>query len=284
MFKNRAEAGDLLAAELATYRDDPAAILVGLPRGGLVVAYQLSLALHLPLHVLITRKIGAPGNPEYAVGAVGETGAVYWNREARLGLSLSEQELASAVRAQEKEVARRVALYREGRPFPRFDRSNGDSRGRWFGDRRNILCRSRNGAPETSTSGDRGRAGRAARDRAGSSEPGRPIDYIECAGTVLRRRKFLPGFRAGRRPRGTAVPPLGRGRVRDQAAGLAGLYPRRPTWGGKDISLMHDPTEGGHRLATTGSDASVATSAAGYGPYRSTSHHIRCLGRTPCVS
>ncbi len=118
MFKNREEAGELLAAELVTFRDDPAAILFGLPRGGLVVAYQLSRALHLPLNVLITRKIGAPGNPEYALGAVGETGAVYWNREALFGRTLSEQELASAVRAQEKEVARRVALYRKGRPFP----------------------------------------------------------------------------------------------------------------------------------------------------------------------
>jgi putative phosphoribosyl transferase len=118
MFKNREEAGELLAQELASFRDDPQAILLALPRGGVVVAYQLSLALHLPLDLLITRKIGAPGNPEYALGAVGETGAVYWNREALFGLSLSERELASAVRAQEKEVARRVALYRQGRPFP----------------------------------------------------------------------------------------------------------------------------------------------------------------------
>ena len=118
MFKNREEAGRLLAAELVAFRDDPAAVLFGLPRGGLIVAYQLSLALHLPLNVLITRKIGAPGNPEYALGAVGETGAVYWNRQALYGLTLSQQELASAIRAQEKEVARRVALYREGRPFP----------------------------------------------------------------------------------------------------------------------------------------------------------------------
>lgn len=118
MFKNREEAGELLAQELAAFRDDPHAILLALPRGGVVLGYQLSLALHLPLDVLITRKIGAPGNPEYALGAVSETGAVYWNREALLGLSLSDRELSSAVRAQEKEVARRVALYRQGRPFP----------------------------------------------------------------------------------------------------------------------------------------------------------------------
>jgi len=118
MFKNREEAGELLAQELAAFRNDPNAILLALPRGGVVVAYQLSLALHLPLDVLITRKIGAPGNPEYALGAVSETGAVYWNQEALSGLSVSERELAAAVQAQQKEVARRVALYRQRRPFP----------------------------------------------------------------------------------------------------------------------------------------------------------------------
>ncbi len=118
MFRNREEAGELLAQELAVYRNDPAAILLALPRGGVAVAYQLSLALHLPLDVLITRKIGAPGNPEYALGAVSETGAVYWNREALAGLSLTDRDLAAAVQAQQEEVARRVALYRQGRPFP----------------------------------------------------------------------------------------------------------------------------------------------------------------------
>jgi len=118
MFKNREEAGELLAQELIQFRKDPSAILLALPRGGVAVAYQLSLALHLALDVLITRKIGAPGNSEYALGAVSETGAVYWNREALLGLSLTERQLSAAVQAQQKEVTRRVALYRQGRPFP----------------------------------------------------------------------------------------------------------------------------------------------------------------------
>ena len=118
MFANREEAGELLARELTAFRDDPHAILLALPRGGVVVAYQLSLALHLPLDVLVTRKIGAPGNPEYALGAVSETGAVYWNPGALSRLSLSERELESAVQAQQKEAARRVALYRKGRAFP----------------------------------------------------------------------------------------------------------------------------------------------------------------------
>ena len=118
MFANREEAGRLLAQKLTAFRGDAEAILLALPRGGVVVASQMSLSLHLPLDVFVTRKIGAPGNPEYALGAVSETGAVYWNREAVGALALSERRRQSAVREQQQEITRRVALYRQGRPFP----------------------------------------------------------------------------------------------------------------------------------------------------------------------
>lgn len=70
MFRNREEAGRMLAEKLRHYRNDPTALVLALPRGGVAVGYQLSLALHVPLDVFMTRKIGAPGNPEYAIGAV----------------------------------------------------------------------------------------------------------------------------------------------------------------------------------------------------------------------
>ena len=79
MFRNREEAVRILADELRHYRNDPTGLILALPRGGVAVGYQLSLALHIPLDVFITRKIGAPGNPEYAIGAVGETGSRYLN-------------------------------------------------------------------------------------------------------------------------------------------------------------------------------------------------------------
>ena len=82
MFRNREEAGRILADELSRYRNDPTALILALPRGGVAVGYQLSLALQAPLDVFITRKIGAPGNPEYAIGAVAETGSLYLNQEA----------------------------------------------------------------------------------------------------------------------------------------------------------------------------------------------------------
>ena len=93
MFRNREEAGRILADELSRYRNDPTALILALPRGGVAVGYQLSLALHLRLDVFLTRKIGAPGNPEYAIGAVTESGSHYLNQEAISSFGLSPERL-----------------------------------------------------------------------------------------------------------------------------------------------------------------------------------------------
>src|SRR5262245_3274362 len=118
MFRDREEAGRMLAEKLSRYRDDPTGLILALPRGGVAVGYQLSLALHILLDVFITRKIGAPGNPEYAIGALAETGYRYLNQEAISSFDLSGHELERLIHAQEKEIARRKALYRQGRPLP----------------------------------------------------------------------------------------------------------------------------------------------------------------------
>ena len=120
MFRNREEAGRILADELSQYRNDPTGLILALPRGGVAVGYQLSLALHIPRDVFITRKIGAPGNPEYAIGAVGETGSRYLNQEAVSSFGLSRHELDRMIHIQEKEIARRRDLYRQGRPLPQL--------------------------------------------------------------------------------------------------------------------------------------------------------------------
>jgi putative phosphoribosyl transferase len=118
MFKNREDAGRRLVERLVLYRDDPAAIILALPRGGVAVGYQLSLGLHLPLDVFMTRKLGAPDNPEYALGAVGETGAVYLNPDAVTAYSLSVDDIESLAQAQKQEIVRRQDLYRQGRCLP----------------------------------------------------------------------------------------------------------------------------------------------------------------------
>ena len=121
MFQNREEAGLLLAKRLDAYRQEQSALILALPRGGVAVGYSLSLALRLPLDVFITRKLGAPDNPEYAIGAVTETGSVFLNPEARGVLdavSFSSEALNKMIRAQQDEIARRQVLYRQGRPLP----------------------------------------------------------------------------------------------------------------------------------------------------------------------
>jgi len=118
MFKNREEAGRRLVEQLVHYRDQPAALILALPRGGVVVGYQLSLGLHLPLDVFITRKLTAPDNPEFALGAVGETGAIYLNPEAMAAYRLSQADVEELVKLQQQEIARRQALYRQGRRLP----------------------------------------------------------------------------------------------------------------------------------------------------------------------
>jgi len=118
VFRNREEAGRRLAAELLQYRNDPRGLILALPRGGVAVGYQLSLALHLPLNVFITRKIGAPDNPEYAIGALAETGSRYLNQDAVSSFGLSRSELDRFIQVQETEIVRRSNLYRQGRQLP----------------------------------------------------------------------------------------------------------------------------------------------------------------------
>jgi putative phosphoribosyl transferase len=106
---------------LETYREHPEGIILALPRGGVAVGHPLSLALYLPLDVFIARKVGAPGNPEYGLGAVTETGTLVLHPETRpllRSLSASAGYLEQEIARQRQEIARRQALYRRGAPLP----------------------------------------------------------------------------------------------------------------------------------------------------------------------
>jgi len=122
ILRNREEAGRLLADRLLAYKDDPKALVLALPRGGVPLGVEVSRALHLPLDVFITRKIGAPGNKEFALGAVAETGFVYINEEAlRYEIACEEflnTYLDREIEDQKEEIARRQELYRQGVPLP----------------------------------------------------------------------------------------------------------------------------------------------------------------------
>ena len=90
--------------------------MLGLPRGGVPVAYELAQALNAPLDVFLVRKLGAPFNPEFAVGAIAAGGVVVYNDEALAGLALNERDLEPIIARERAELGRRDRAYRAERP------------------------------------------------------------------------------------------------------------------------------------------------------------------------
>ncbi|MDO8522297.1 MAG: phosphoribosyltransferase family protein [bacterium] len=112
MFKDRHDAGRQLAEKLAKYRGQDAVVLA-LPRGGVVVGCEIAQALELPLDIVVVRKVGHPNNPEYAIGAVDDKGTVMLNdAEAE---SVNQAWLADEIKRQKEEAMRRVKAYRNNR-------------------------------------------------------------------------------------------------------------------------------------------------------------------------
>jgi putative phosphoribosyl transferase len=115
LFEDRRAAGRELAARVGELElDDP--VVVGLPRGGVPVAYEVASTLHAPLDVLVSRKVGAPANPELAIGAVAEGGAKVLDHETIAQLLVSHEELQHAVDRATAELEQRVRRYRGDRP------------------------------------------------------------------------------------------------------------------------------------------------------------------------
>lgn len=116
MFLNRREAGKRLALHLRDrIGSDP--VVLALPRGGVPVADEVARALGCELDVLVVRKLGAPSNPEFAIGAIGEGGARVIHEDVVTALGLSSHEVDDITSAQQREVERRVTLYRGARPM-----------------------------------------------------------------------------------------------------------------------------------------------------------------------
>lgn len=118
-FADRAHAGRYLATLLSGYAGRSDVVVLGLPRGGVPVAAAVALALSAPLEVLVVRKLGAPGRPELAMGAIADIGTsveVVTNRDVLQGLSVSEREFDEVYASELRELRRRVAGYRGDRP------------------------------------------------------------------------------------------------------------------------------------------------------------------------
>lgn len=111
---DRRTAGERLAGRLLHYRDENPVIL-GLPRGGVPVAFEIARRLSAPLDVLIVRKVGAPSNPEYGLGAVVEGGSRYLDEPRIRAAGLTVRALGPTIAREIDEVDRRAREYRKGR-------------------------------------------------------------------------------------------------------------------------------------------------------------------------
>src|SRR3984893_6185189 len=118
LFRDRSEAGRLLAAKLTAYANRPDVLVLGLPRGGVPVAYEVAQALGAPLDVFVVRKLGVPGYEELAMGAVATGGVRVLNDQLVKRLGIPSAVIDAVAAREQQELTRRERLYREGRPPP----------------------------------------------------------------------------------------------------------------------------------------------------------------------
>lgn len=118
-FKDRKDAGRILAGKLANYTNDPNTVILALPRGGVPVAYEVARELGLPMDVLIVRKLGVPNHEELAMGAIASGGVRFLNRSVIESLRILPEMLEEVERHEALELMRREALYRGNKtPLP----------------------------------------------------------------------------------------------------------------------------------------------------------------------
>ena len=117
-FPDRAEAGRVLGLKLSKYAGRDDVIVLGLPRGGVPVAYEVAQALRVPLDVFIVRKLGVPGFEELAVGAIASGGVRVLNEDVARALPNADEIIEAVTAKETAELQRREQSYRDGRPAP----------------------------------------------------------------------------------------------------------------------------------------------------------------------
>jgi len=115
MFRDRKDASIQLGLALENYKSKNPLVL-GIPRGGAETAYYVAKHLDAEMSLVVTRKLGHPGNPEYAIGALAEDGSLYLSPEAEI--HFSQETIDNLKRDQEKEIKRRIQEFRQGNPLP----------------------------------------------------------------------------------------------------------------------------------------------------------------------
>lgn len=115
-YRNRSDAGKRLAARLHIYARRSDVVVLGLPRGGIPVAFEVARKLQLPLDVFVVRKLGVPGHEELAMGAIASGGTRVLNEDVVRSLNISGEIIESVAKRQSEELKRRERLYRGSRP------------------------------------------------------------------------------------------------------------------------------------------------------------------------
>ncbi|SRR5579875_1964315 len=118
LFRDRREAGRVLAEKLASYANRSDVLVLALPRGGVPVAYEVAQALHVPLDVFLVRKLGLPGQEELAMGAIASGGTRVLNEEVVSKLNVPQEVIDTVAVEEQHELRRRERDYRDDRPFP----------------------------------------------------------------------------------------------------------------------------------------------------------------------
>lgn len=120
LFEDRNEAGKVLARELTAYKGRDDVLVLSIPRGGVVVGREIAKVLDAPLDVFITRKIGAPHNPELAIGAVASDGTLILDHQLAKRLGVSQDYIDQESERQKREIQRRIKEYRGELPPPQL--------------------------------------------------------------------------------------------------------------------------------------------------------------------
>jgi putative phosphoribosyl transferase len=118
LFKDRSDAGKQLAEKLSEYKNKKDVLVLGLPRGGVPVAYEIAKHLNVPLDVFIVRKLGVPGHEELAMGAIATGDIKVMNEDVVRYLNIPEDLIDTEVARERLELQRRLELYRGSREFP----------------------------------------------------------------------------------------------------------------------------------------------------------------------
>jgi predicted phosphoribosyltransferase len=120
-FRDRREAGRLLAPALRAYAGRADVVVLALPRGGVPVAFEVAMALGAPLDVFTVRKLGVPRHEELAMGAIASGGIHVLNQDVIGSMHISREDVLAIADRETRELARREQLYRDGRPFPELE-------------------------------------------------------------------------------------------------------------------------------------------------------------------